>query len=227
MRLTKAHLFLLSFYCLGALAACHKSNGPLNSANVMFVNGCMNTSSVSVKANSVNVEGASAIPFSASSGYVYVNAGTAVNLTFFRDNTGTPLANRAENISAPNHYTAFAGGDVSDPKYVFTTDDLTLPATGKAKLRFINLSPDNINETATVNDSIVAQGVSLNNVSGFCQLRAGKYTIGAFDPTNSTLLINATDSLTFKAGKIYTVMLTGSAAGSGNAGLNFSVINNN
>jgi len=192
----------------------------------MFVNGCVYSSSVSVKANSVGVNGASGISYLGNSRYVYVPAGSGVNLTLFQG-TGAPLANYAENITAPNHYTAFAGGDIGDPKYIFTTDDLTPPSSGNAKLRFINLSPDNISETATVNDSIIAANVSLSNVSAFCQLRAGKYTIGAFDPTNSALLIDATDSILFQGGKIYTVMLTGRAAGSGADGLVFSVIQNN
>ena len=228
MRNTRARLILFLFCCLCIIiASCSKSAAPLNSTNVMFVNGCLYTSSLSIKANSVGVDGASGIGFLASSGYVPVKAGSGVNLTFFMDNTGSPLANRAENISTTNHYTAFAGGDVSAPKYVFTTDDLTPPASGNAKLRFINLSPDNINETATLNDSVVAQDILSNSVSSFTQLRAGKYTIGAFDPANSSLLIDATDSILFQGGKIYTVLLTGTARSTGANGLIFSVIKNN
>ena len=223
----KASVLLISVCCLSIVFnSCHKSSAPLNSASVMFVNGCLYTSPVSVKANSVGVNGASGISFLRNSGYVYVPAGSGINLTFFQG-TGAPLANHAENIAAPNHYTAFAGGDISDPKYIFTTDDLTSPSSGNAKLRFINLSPDNISETATLNYSVVANNISLNNVSAFSQLRAGKYTIGAFDPTNSGLIIDATDSILFQGGKIYTIMLTGSAAGSGTDGLIFSVIKNN
>ena len=227
MNSIKAGILLLCVCCFSIVfTSCHKSSAPINNASVMFVNGCAHTSSISVKANSVAVNGASGISYLGSSGYVYVPAGSGVNLTFFQG-TGLPLANHAENIAAPNHYTAFAGGNISDPKYIFTTDDLTPPSSGNAKLRFINLSPDNINETATVNDSIIAANISLSNVSPFRQLRAGKYTIGAFDPSNSGLLIDATDSILFQGGKIYTIMLTGSATGSVTDGLVFSVIKNN
>ena len=217
-------LFVL-LLIIGSLFGCTKSSAPLNSANVMFVNGCIDASSVSIKANSIPVDGASDIPFLGYSRYVYVTAGSGVNLTFFLS-TGASLANQAVNITAPNHYTAFVGGDVSNPVYVFTTDDLTPPSKGNAKLRFINLSPDNISETVTANDSIVAQGIGPDSVSAFYLLRAGKYALGMFDPANDSLS-TTTDSLTFSSGKIYTVMLTGSKLSSGATGLALTVAGNN
>ena len=216
-------LFIL--LVVSGLLGCTKSAAPLNSANVMFVNGCLSASSVSVKANSIPVDGAPGIPFFGYSGYKYVTAGSGVNLTFFQS-TGASLANRAVNISASGHYSAFIGGDVSNPQYVFTTDDLTPPSKGNAKLRFINLSPDNISEVMTANDSVVTGGIGPDSVTGFQLLRAGKYALGMFDPTNDSLTA-ATDSLTFSSGKIYTVMLTGTHLGSGTTGLTLTVSGNN
>ena len=91
--------------------SCSKSNAPVNSADVMFVNGCVSASSVSAKANSVSVSGATDIGYLANSGYQYVTAGYGVNLTFFLGITGQPLANLAENLVAAGHYRADAFGD--------------------------------------------------------------------------------------------------------------------
>ncbi len=192
----------------------------------MFVNGCMTASSVSVKENSVAIAGASGIPFLNSSGYKYVTAGSEVNLTFFLDNTSTPLANRAVNLVAPQHYSVFIGGTVSYPIYLFTNDDLTPPTSGNVKLRFVNLSPDNINETATVNDTIVAPGIAINTISSFCQVKAGACVIGVFDPFNNSTAFH-TDTMILAGGKMYTVMLTGSATGALADTLSLSVIKNN
>jgi len=191
----------------------------------MFLNG-YSSSTVSVKANSVAVEGASGIPFWGSSGYKYVNAGSLVNLTFYTDNNSTAFANRAVNISAPNHYSAFLGGGAGNPMFVFTTDDLTPPSKGNAKLRFVNLSPANINETVTANDSIIAQGIAPDSISSFLLLREGKYKLGMFDNSGSGFT-TMTDSLIFTSGKIYTVMLTGALPGSGGGGLALTVTLNN
>ncbi len=209
----------------GCLMGCTKSSAPLNTANVTFVNGCLSASAISVKANSIPVDGASVIPFWGYSGYQHVTAGAGVNLTFFLS-SGVPFANRAVNITAPDHYSAFAGGDASNPQYVFATDDLTPPSKGNAKLRFVNLSAENINETVTANDSIVTGGIGPDSVSAFLLLRAGKYTLGMFDPSNDSLSA-ATDSLTFSSGKIYTVILTGTHLGSGTTGLALTVSGNN
>ena len=192
----------------------------------MFVNGCMSAGSISAKANSISVDGASGIGFLASTGYTYVTAGAGVNLTLLEDNGGMPLASRAENIVAAGHYTVFAGGAAGAPAYVFTTDDLTPPTSGNAKLRFVNLSPDYINEVATANDTIISQAITTNTASDFYQLKAGAYAIGAFVPGNKYVVINA-DSMAILAGKIYTIVLTGSATGAGTDGLLLSVIKNN
>ncbi len=226
MRAIKANVLLAAVLLITLATGCTKSSAPLNSANVMFVNGCLAASSVSVKANNTNVDGASSIGFLTGSAYKYVTAGNGVNLTFYLDYAGTPFTNRTVNLAAPNHYSVFIGGSVASPLYVFATDDLTPPSKGNAKVRFVNLSPDNINETVTANDSIILQGVNLNNVSAFQQLRAGKYALGMFDPANADAT-TTTDSTEILAGKIYTILLTGSQLYTGASDLTLSFINNN
>ncbi len=226
MRNIRAKVLLTTALLSALFAGCHKSAAPLNSANVMFVNGCVSASTISVKANSTGIDGASGIGFLMNSGYKYVTAGYDVNLTFFAGGASTAFANRTENLTAPYHYSAFIGGTVSNPVYAFTTDDLTAPSKGDAKLRFVNLSPDNVNETVTANDSILVQGVGLGNISPFQLLRAGKYALGVFDPTDVSISVT-TDSLDIKAGKIYTVVLTGSQAYTGASGLLLTFVDNN
>ncbi len=224
MRNQRINVSFILLLIVGCLSACTKSSAPLNSANVMFINGCLSASSVTVKANSVPVNGGSAIPFLGYSGYQSVTAGSGINLTFL--SSGVAFANRAVNITAPNHYSAFVGGDVANPVYVFTTDDLTPPSKGNAKLRFVNLSLDNISETMTANDSIITQGIGPDSVSAFFLLRAGKYALGMFDPANDSIG-TTTDSLVFTSGKIYTVLLTGTQLGSGTTGLLLTTTKNN
>ena len=96
-----------------------------------------------------------------------------------------------------------------------------------AKVRFVNLSPDNINESVAANDTLVAQGIATNTISSFYQVAQGSYFMSAFDPGSSKTTISG-DSLAFVAGKIYTVMLTGTLADSGTtSGLMLTVVHNN
>ncbi len=205
--------------------SCSKSAAPLNSANVSFVNGCLSAPSIGVKANNTSISGATDIPFLANSGYRYVVAGRDVYLTFY---TGTgPFASRTVNIAASDNYSAFIGGTLSNPMYLFTTDDLTPPQPGKAKVRFVNLSPDNINESVATNDTLVAQGIATNTVSTFYEVKQGGYFMSPFDPGHSSTTISG-DTVALVAGKIYTVMLTGTLADSGTtSGLMLTVIHNN
>lgn len=206
------------------LQGCSKSSAPLNSANILFVNGCISASSVGVKANNTSITGATDIPFLANSSYRYVTAGADVYLTFY---SGNPFASRTVNITASDDYSAFIGGSLSAPIYLFTTDDLTPPESGNAKVRFVNLSPDNINESVAANDTLVAQGIATNTISTYYQVAQGGYFMKAFDPGNRNTIISG-DTVVLVAGKIYTVMLTGTLADSGTtSGLVLTVIHNN
>jgi len=231
MRKTKAksglNRLLLACCSFVILQACSKSPVPLNSASIVFVNGCISAPSVGVKADNSSIYGATDIAFLANSGYRYVTAGSGVYLTFSLDNTGTPFASKAVNLTAPDNYSAFIGGTENSPLYLFTTDDLTPPAAGMAKVRFVNLSPDNVNESVAANDTLVAQGILTNTASSFSEIAKGGYFLSAFDPNNSGTTISG-DTVIFEAGKIYTIMLTGTLADSGTtSGLALTVIHNN
>ena len=192
---------------------CSKSSAPLNSANVMFVNGCLDAPSVNVIANHQGISGLAAIPFLTNTGYTYVTAGSGVTLTFsLANSSGTPFASRSVNMVASGHYSAFAGGVVSDSIYLFTVDDLTPPSNGTAKMRCVKLSPDNIAEKITVNDTFITEGITLNTASPYFQIRQGYSYIKVFDPTRSGRTI-ITDTVYMAPGKIYTYMLTGTATG--------------
>ena len=209
------------------LQACSKSSAPLNSANILFVNGCISAPSVGAQANNTSITGATDIPFLANSGYRYVMAGNDVYLTFYSGTSGAPFASRAVDITAPNNYSAFIGGTLAAPIYLFTADDLTPPEAGNAKVRFVNLSPDNINESVIANDTLVAQGIATASISTYYQVAKGAYFMRAFDPGNSNSRIPG-DTVLLLAGKIYTIMLSGTLADSSTtSGLGLTVIHNN
>ncbi len=118
------------------------------------------------------------------------------------------------------------------------TDDLTAPATGKAHIRFLHLSPD----APAVNIELVMTGsaaINLNNIpyvgpspnattlSAFTPVDAGAYTVNVRASGTTAVVLSV--PLTFTAGKIYTVYARGLLAnGVGTTlGLSASLITHN
>lgn len=204
-----------------------KDNTPDTSARVMFVNGCAGTTpGIDSKVGDNYVSGAQNVAFTTSSGYKGVKSGNDINVSFFTTNTGTPVVNKTLNLSAGGYYTIFCGGLITAPTFVYTTDDMTPPGNTSAKVRFVNLSNDLMSATVTAGTLQIGAGVTGGNITGFATVNAGVNEVKAGDPTNIASVVS-TGSVTFAAGKIYTVMLTGSIAGTGLSALKLSVINHN
>ncbi len=222
---------ILSIFVVAAVAfaGCSKSSNsaPANSADVMFVNGCAGTASVYVTANTVNVPGTSNITFFNTSNYQYVTAGTE-SISFFVTSLGssTPLKTFSATFAANAHYSVFVGGLITNSTYLVTTDDLSAPPSGDAKVRFVNLSTDTLSENAAVGATSIATGITSMVAGSFISVPAGSYMVKAADPSNVSTGVSTT-SLSFSAGKMYTVMLTGSLTGTGTSGLTLTVLNNN
>jgi len=214
-----------------AFSGCSKNNsGPSNTASVMFVNGCNGSSNIDTKVNNAKLSAASNLAYFHNSGYQTVTAGS-VGINFYLTNQGTPLCNSTPTLTANTHYSIFAGGIVTAPTFVVTTDDLTAPTNGNAKVRVINLSTDTLNESfyIGVGTPKLDSNISYGTVSPFFEVTATNgVQVLLQDPLKSSILAQIA-SQPFAAGKIYTIMLTGTyTATMGSAGyLTLTVISNN
>ncbi|GAA4462483.1 hypothetical protein GCM10023093_09170 [Nemorincola caseinilytica] len=213
---------------LVSLHACKKKDNTTNtSTSVMFVNGCAGTlPGIDAKADDRNVSGALNLTFPSNSGYRLIGAGTSVKLDYYLTNVGTPVASKTVTIETGKHYSAFAGGIVTSPTFVFTTDDLTAPGSNGAKIRFVNLSPDGLNVTANAGNNVIDSAVTTMEVSPFREVIAGVYDLKAGDPSNLSTVVSL-NTRTLAAGKIYTLMLTGTTSGTGVSALQLTLISNN
>ena len=219
----------LSAALVTGMYGCKKDNpAPSNSANVMFVNGCAGTlPGIDTKLDNINVSGAANISFGNNSGYKNVKAGTAINIAYYLTNVGTPVTSSTVNITKDLHYTAFSGGIITAPTFVFAQDDMTAPANNTAKIRFVNLSPDAMSVTANVQNNVIDSGVTSLEVTPYLSVTAGSYDLKAGDPSNINTVVNIGSAQTLAAGKIYTLMLTGTVSGTGVSALKLTLINNN
>lgn len=223
MLLTAASLLLLTVF------SCKKSsnNPPANSASVMVVNGCTGTANtgVTVTAGGTAIGNASNMAFLKTSGYQYITAGSSVNIVYNLTGVGT-LVNGTLSATTDQHYSVFAGGSITHPTYLAASDDLTV-VSGMAKVRFVNLSPDALNEKCYIGNVAIDSNISANSIGQYHSIAAATgTTVTMDDPATFPANLAQLSSTTFSAGKVYTVMLTGTAVGSGAPGLAITVITN-
>ena len=123
-------------------------------------------------------------------------------------------------------------------KALVLTDDLAAPASGKAHIRFLHLSPDapavdiELAKTGSAainltNIPYVGPSPNATNLSAFTPVDAGAYMVNVRANGSTTVVLSA--PLSFAAGKIYTVYARGLLAnGVGTTlGLNASLITHN
>jgi hypothetical protein len=143
--------------------------------------------------------------------------------------TTTSALNQNIAVAKDASYTVFAAGFASNLIPIVVKDSLVTPATGKAHIRFIHLSPDapavDIKESGS-GGAVLFSNRAYRSVSNFISIDAGEYTLDAMVAGSSVVAITVT-GITFEAGKIYTVYARGSLGGSGNSALGASIIVNN
>ena len=219
---------ILLIAAIGAgFASCKKSSSaPSNSARVMFVNGCVSAPTMDGAINTISVTNATSIAYEKSSGYQYVTAGS--DSATFRLSAGQALIGKSVGIDliANSSYSVFVGGVVTGLSVFYSSDDLTAPASGSAKIRIVNLCSDPLSISGNLGATAFATGISYGTVSAFSSIPSGTYDLKAGDGTNIGSVIDG-GTQTISSGKIYTAIYTGSVSGTGTAALSVTLISNN
>lgn len=147
----------------------------------------------------------------ASNNYIVTNSGNNLELQFRNDGSSSAYASTRADLDNGGYYTVFLAGDGQSARVKVFQDDLTPPANGKAKVRFVHLSnaaPDNVDirSGATAN---LAANLSRDNASNYVEVDPGVLSLQVFAAGQSESLGNF-DLSAFASGKIYTVYVTGS-----------------
>lgn len=166
------------------------------------------------------------LTFTNNTGYLEARAGQR-NLKVNATGTMTSVIDTSAVFDADKYYSVFAADVVSSIVAVVIEDDLSAPASGKAHVRFVHLSPDAPTVDITLDDgTVVFDNIAFKEYTPFTPLDAGTYPLEVRDETATTTVLSLGD-VTFEDGKIYTVFARGLAAGSGNQALGASIIVNN
>jgi hypothetical protein len=209
-----------------SLGSCKKKSNPsASTASVSFINGCAGTSGIDVKVNNLIVSGAANVSFLGNTGYKPVTAGS-VTIACYLTNAGALASTNTVALTAGNYYSAFSSGLLTAPSFLLVPDDHTSPSSGNAKVRIVNLSPDTLSLTATVGSTNFATSITSLSASAYYPVIAGTYELKAGDPSDISTIVS-TGPQQLGAGKIYTIIYTGSKYSLAQSALKATLLSNN
>jgi hypothetical protein len=197
---------------------------PVQQARVMAVHASPDAPAVDLLVDGAVV--GSGLAYPNNTGYLTVNAGTR-NVKVNVAGTTTTVIDANLPVAGGTTYSVFASGAVASLAALVVPDDLTGPATGKAHVRFIHLSPDApAVDVAVTGGPVLFAGRAFREYTAFVPVDAGSYDLEV-RPAGSTTVVLPLPGITLAAGKIYTVFARGFVSGSGAQALGAQIIVNN
>jgi len=173
-----------------------------------------------------NVVAGTGLAFPGNTDYLDVAAGTR-NLKVRVSGTTTTVIDADVPVSGGENYTVFASDAVANLGALVLTDDLTAPASGKAHVRFVHLSPDAPAVDIAVQGGPVLFGnKAFKEATAFTPVDAASYDLEVRVAGTSTVVLPL-NGIALQAGKIYTVFAKGFVSGAGAQALGAQIIVNN
>ncbi len=210
-----------------ALVSCKEEETPAaDTAKVNVVHASPDAPGVDLLVDGTKVN-TSALSFPDNTGYLTVNAG-ARNFKVNVSGTSTTVIDVTPTLTKNANYTVFAVDSVSKISPLLLTDDLTAPASGKAHVRFVHLSPNApaVDVAVASSGAVVFANKSFKEYTAFTPLDAGSYNLDVRVAGTSTVAL-VLPTITLQAGKIYTVFAKGFLGGVGAQALDAGIIVNN
>jgi hypothetical protein len=216
----------LAAMCLAVVSCSDDDNptAPASKAKVLVVHASPNAPAVDLLVDGQSA--GSGLTFPNNTGYLEVSSGTR-NVKVNVAGTSTTVINANLDLTSNTFYTVFAVDSVSKISTVVLADNLTLPAAGKAHVRFVHLSPNAPAVNITLTDGTIVFGnKAFKQATDFTPLDAGTYNLQVRDAaTNSAVVLNL-NGIALQAGKIYTVFAKGFLGGTGGQALGAEIIVN-
>jgi len=223
------HLVLPVILVAAFISGCKKDDSsnpttpPAGTGYVMATHASPDAPTVDLYVDGTKV--ASNVSYLMSTSYLPVAEGTHtvdVKLAGTSTTVYTIPAPAAANV----YYSVFAGGKLADFSFYGFIDTLTTPASGKAHVRFIHMSPDApAVDVWVVGGTKLVSNASFAEATSFAPVDAGTYSFDVRLAGTSTSVLSV-PNVAFAAGKIYTVYARGLVGGTGAQALGASVIVN-
>ncbi|HEY9532912.1 MAG TPA: DUF4397 domain-containing protein [Mucilaginibacter sp.] len=202
----KTLLAVAALSIVTCLSACSKNNDSIGtnaSAYVMATNTAEASDAQDFYSDNKKVN-SSALAYTQSTAYVNVKAGNH-NLQFKSNSSATVNSSTTLNTQAGKYYSVFYTDDKST---VTATDDHTAPKSGKARVRFINLSSalTSAVDFGVTGGNKMITSLAYRSASAYSDVDAAtKFSLYAAG--TSTVVLNI--PVTIEAGHIYTIYISG------------------
>lgn len=221
------NLMLVAFSLL-LLNSCDNDSDPVVTAteyaNVLVAHTSPDAPGVDLLVNNSKIN-STALVYPNNTGYLQVEAKTN-NIKVNVSGTSTSVINADVPFEKNKSYSIFAIDSVSKISPLVLTDDLTAPASGKAHVRFVHLSPNApAVDVALVGGAVVFGNQLFKGSTAFAPLDAGTYNLEVRVAGTSTVALTL-PPITLAAGKIYTVFAKGFLGASGAQALGAEIIVN-
>lgn len=149
-----------------------------------------------------------ALPFGGSVSYSRIGTGTQ-KVKFTTASSTTALIEKDVTFANNTAYTLILTGRPDNLEFLVQTDAISIPAAGKALLRFINLSPDAPSLDVFVKDGAsVITDKTYKSSSNYIEVEAKKYIFELKDHSTGAVKTTLTET-TLAEGKIYTIFAKG------------------
>ena len=225
----KADVLAALFVATSALVftGCNDDEDEMDMAKVLVVHASPDAPGVDILVDDTKVKTA-ALTFPNNTAYLDVEAGQRnIKVNVSGANPAVTAINTNVTFVKDKNYSVFAGNAVANIEPLLFEDDLATPATGKAHVRFIHLSPDApAVDVALTGGAAVFPNISFKNGTSFTPLDAGTYNLEVRVAGTQTVALPL-PGVVLEAGKIYTVFAKGFLAGTGAQALGAQIIVNN
>lgn len=172
------------------------------------------------------VQNSAALTFPNNTAYLQAQTGSR-NVKINVNGTSTSVINANLTIEQNKNYSVFAIDSVSSIEPLVLTDDLTAPASGKAHVRFVHLSPNApAVDVALQGGAVLFGDYTFKEASAFTPLAANTYNLEV-RAAGTTNVVLSLPGIPLTAGKIYTVFAKGFNGGTGSQALGAQIIVNN
>lgn len=226
-------LFIVSFSMIGCSDDNTTTPTTTQKANLMVVHASPDAPQVDIYVDGTKVR--DTLSFPGNTSYLQINSGTR-NIKVNVAGTNTTVIGPVDlSFNANTNTSIFAIDSVAKISPLVVSDDPTAPASGKAHIRFIHLSPNAPGVDVSVTGQPQGTGLFTNRTfnktitgseSSFTPVDAGTYNLEV-RLANTLTVVLPLPGITLTAGKIYTVFASGFVGGSGIQQLNAQIIANN
>ena len=200
-------LFIL--VVLTSLTACKKTDtGDPTISYLRVINASPSVATYNAYFNGSIVNSA-ALPFAGSAAYISSAPG-AYALKFTTASSAESVLTKTITLGASTYYSSYLINKPAALDVYTIGDDLSLPATDKAYIRFINLSPDApaLDLAKASATTSLFTNKAFKSASGFITVDAGTYSFDAKETATGTIKTSLT-STSFVAGYHYDIICGG------------------